>query len=68
MLKMLRGTKTTIYLSDLMRRVGAASATFTVNARGEPVVDFVLPGGKTKRQVMPRSAKVVDDVTNQERK
>jgi hypothetical protein len=66
MLHMLRGTKTTVYLTDLMRRVGAIDATHAVNERGETVIIFTLHDRRTKKQVLRKSAQLIDD-RNQER-
>jgi hypothetical protein len=61
MLYMLRGTKTTVYLSDLMKRVGAIDATHAVNEQGETVIIFTLHDRRTKKQVLRRSAQLIDD-------
>jgi len=61
MLQMLRGTRTVIYLSDLMHKVGAVAAACVENARGETIVTFTLADGRTKKQTLPKSAKVIDD-------
>jgi hypothetical protein len=66
MFQMLRGTKTVIYLSDLMKRVGAIDAAFQVNERGETVIVFTLHDRRTKKQVLRKSAQLIDD-RNQER-
>jgi hypothetical protein len=62
MLHMLRGTKTTLYLSDLMHRVGATAARHSTNRLGETVIVFTLPDGREKEQKLPRSALLNDDV------
>jgi hypothetical protein len=67
MLKMLRGTKTTLYLSDLRKRVGAIAASHSTNKLGETAIIFTLHDRRTKKQMLPRSAQLIDDV-NQERK
>lgn len=61
MLKMLRGIKTTLYLSDLMHRVGATSATIHTNALGEKTVVYELPDGRKKEQKLRRTAHLIDD-------
>jgi hypothetical protein len=60
MLHMLRGTRTVIYLSDLMKRVGAVDASYRV-IDGQTTVRFVLPDGQVKNQTLPRSAKLIND-------
>jgi hypothetical protein len=64
MLQMLRGIKTTIYLSDLMHKVGARAATCAPNSIGQTVVTFILADGRSKQQTLPKSAKVIDDFNN----
>ena len=61
MLQMLRGRPTLVYLTDLMKKVGAVDGFFQVEEDGSTTVDLILPDGRVKRQVLPRTAKVIDD-------
>ena len=56
-----------MYLTDLMHRVGATSATVHTNALGETTVVYELPDGRKKEQKLRRTAQLIDD-RNQERK